>query len=69
MPNLFERFSIFINKLIYKEEGNPVCYTVYREKSIWDKIFDSFFFWQKSHCRKVYLMKQIHYRRYHETNR
>lgn len=69
MPNLFERFSIFINRLIYKEEGNPVCYTVYREKSIWYKIFDSFFFWQKSHCRKVYLMKQIHYRRYHETNR
>lgn len=60
MPSILEQLSILVNKWIYKEEGNPICYTVYREKSIWYKIFNAFFFWQNNHCRKVYLMKRIH---------
>lgn len=63
MPSVLEKLSILVNKWIYKEEGNPICYTVYREKSAWYKIFNACFFWQKNHCRKVYLMKRIHFRR------
>lgn len=59
MINAFEEISIILNKLLFKEE-NLLCYTVYRDKSIWYKIFNGFFFWQKNHCRKVYLMKRIH---------
>ena len=28
--------------------------------NIWYKIFDTFFFWQNQHCRRVYLRKRIH---------
>lgn len=61
MINSFQQLSIKINKLLFKED-NPLCYTAYDRKSIWYKLFNGFFFWQKNHCRKVYLMKKIHNR-------
>ena len=61
MINSFQQLSIKLNKLLFKED-NPLCYTAYNKKSIWYKIFNAFFFWQKNHCRKVYLMKKIHNR-------
>ena len=63
MVNGFEKLSIILNKLLFKEE-NPLCYTAYNKKSKWYKVFNGFFFWQKNHCRRIYLMKQIHNRRY-----
>lgn len=60
MPSILERLSILLNKWIYKEEGNPICYTVYRNKSYWYKVLDSIFFWQKQHCRRTYLSKRLH---------
>lgn len=59
MPNIFQKLSILLNKLLFKED-NPLCYTAYKTKSRWYKVFNGLFFWQKNHCRKIYLSKRIH---------
>lgn len=55
----FFKISIWCNKLLFGKE-QPLCYTAYDKKSVWYKIFDAFFFWQKNHCRKVFLSRKIH---------
>lgn len=59
MPNLFERISILLNKGLFGKD-NPLCYTAYEAKGFCYVFFNCCFFWQKNHCRKVYLMKRIH---------
>lgn len=54
------RISIFINGIITDDKGYPLCYTAYKTKSVWYRIFDKCFFWQKQHCRKYYLSRRLH---------
>lgn len=55
-----KNISIFINGIITDDKGYPLCYTAYKTKSRWYKIFDKCFFWQKQHCRKAYLSRKLH---------
>ena len=64
MGNLLSQTSIVLNRLITGEKNKPLCYTAYDRKSIWAVIFDRLMFWDKQHCRKVWLRSRIH-----ETNK
>lgn len=55
-----KKISIFINSVLTEDKGYPMCYTAYKTKSVWYKIFDKCFFWQKQHCRKAYLSRKLH---------
>ena len=57
-----KHISIFINGIITDDKGYPLCYTAYKTKSVWYKVFDKCFFWQKQHCRKTYLSRRLHER-------
>ena len=55
-----KKLSIALNGCITGEAGYPLCYTAYDRKSTWYKVFDTFFFWEKQHCRKAWLARRIH---------
>ena len=57
MKNFLQKISIKINYKLFKKEV-PLCYTAYEKKSFFYKIINFLFFWQKNHCRKVYLTRR-----------
>jgi hypothetical protein len=59
MLNPFEKLSVMINKGLFGE-SNPLCYTAYKAHGFWYVLFNCCFFWERNHCRKVYLMKRVH---------
>lgn len=54
--------SVVLNGLLTGDKGKPLCYTAYDKKSNWRKFFDTVMFWDKQHCRKVWLSYKIHNR-------
>ena len=61
--NMLKKLSIFLNGYITGEKGYPLCYTAYKRKSVWYKIFNLCIFWEKDHCRRAYLSRELHDRR------
>lgn len=55
----FSKISIMLNNIMYNEKDKPLCYTLYKNNSIFYKVINIIFFWQKNHCRKVYLMLKV----------
>lgn len=67
MLNPFEKLSALINKGLFGKD-NPLCFTAYQVKGFWYVLFNCIFFWEKNHCRKVYLIKRIHNIRIGDNN-
>lgn len=62
MSKLLSHMSIVLNGWLTGDTGKPLCYTAYERKSKWYKFLDTAMFWDKQHCRKVWLRIKIYER-------
>lgn len=60
MSKLLSHMSVVLNGWLTGETGKPLCYTAYERKSKWYKFFDTAMFWDRQHCRKVWLSRRLH---------
>lgn len=62
--NIIRFISIQINKVLAKDDGHTICYSVYkRQKSsnfyrFWYFLINLCFFWEHDHCRKIFLVER-----------
>lgn len=61
--------SIVLNGWLTGDVGYPLCYTAYdRKNKFWCNFFDTAMFWDKQHCRKVWLRIKIYERNNEQSN-
>lgn len=59
VKEMCKKISTILNGIITGDKGLPLCYTAYKSKSRWYKVFNKIFFWERNHCRKAYLSRRI----------